>query len=91
MKLQSTPYSRARRYLADGVISGVAFALAYLIRFEGRVPAEWMRQMWLLLPFVMLSRFAINIAFRLYWQIWRYVSIVDLFRIGQSYVAFSVV
>ena len=82
-------YSKAKQYIVDGVVIGVSFVLAYQLRFEGQVPTENELQMRLLLPIVIASRLAINLAFGVYQQIWRYVSLAEAFRIAQSYIVVS--
>jgi len=70
---------------SQGIIDLIVFALslfaAYFIRFEGAIPGEFMRQMAVLLPYVVIARSISFQAFSIYKIVWRYISIHDVRRI----------
>ena len=71
--------------LVDAVVVGLAFFMAYQIRFEGHVPADAVRQMWLFLPALMIGQVLINWAFGTYRLIWRYIGLTDAFAVARGY------
>jgi FlaA1/EpsC-like NDP-sugar epimerase len=54
---------------------------AYFIRFEGAIPGEFIRQIAVLLPYVIIARSISFQAFSVYKIVWRYISIHDVRRI----------
>ena len=84
-------YSAVNERIVDGLIAGVAFYIAYQLRFEGAIPPEGRYQMWLLMGAVMLGRVLINSLFHVYRLIWRYISLRDAFFMSRSYLAFSAI
>jgi nucleoside-diphosphate-sugar epimerase len=82
------PYSRTNQQALDGVIVGVAFYLACLIGYAGKIPLEGLR-FWAVLLALVAGRLISNFLFGLHKIQWRYIGLRDAFRIGQSYVAFS--
>src|SRR5271154_4618652 len=82
-------YSRTNQVIIDSVIVALAFFVAYQTRYEGQVPAYQNFQFWVLLLPVIAGRQLANLFFGLGKMPWRYVSIRDVFRIGESYGAFS--
>jgi len=54
---------------------------AYFIRFEGAIPGEFIRQIAVLLPYVIIARSISFRAFSVYKIVWRYISIHDVRRI----------
>ena len=82
-------YSRTNQCLVDALISGAAFCLAYLIRFELDIPPEPLFQMWLLLPAIVIGRVAVNWLSGIYFLVWRYVGVRDAGRIGAACLSFS--
>ncbi|RMH11401.1 MAG: polysaccharide biosynthesis protein, partial [Gemmatimonadetes bacterium] len=76
-----------RVVLISGVhaaITAAAYALAFLVRFEGRVPAEYVRVFVLTLPVLVLFRVLAGLAFRLPTRRWRYVGPDDVLRLVVS-------
>src|SRR4030042_5532869 len=65
----------------DVLLLFLAFFLSYLIRFEGKIPAEEIavikKTVWFIIPFKILIFFPFN----LYRGMWRYTSIVDLINL----------
>jgi len=82
--------TKLNKRLADALSAGVAFCLAYEIRFEGQVPASSAYQMWLLVGPVMLGQVLVNSMFGTYHLVWRYINLEDATRVARSYAAFSV-
>jgi FlaA1/EpsC-like NDP-sugar epimerase len=83
-------YRRSLALACDAAIFVFAFALAYLIRFEGNPPYGAWRQLALLLPYLTLGRLACNHLFGVYRISWRFVSMRDIPRIALSIVVVSV-
>jgi FlaA1/EpsC-like NDP-sugar epimerase len=73
-----------RRLVIAGVhlaLVTVAYLLAFMLRFEFRLPAgEWERFL-RTLPFLLLARMAVFAWFHLYEGLWRYVSMRDILAI----------
>lgn len=65
----------------DLLLVAVAWLLAFWFRFNLDIPPEFERLMVLSLPCALLAYGASLAAFRVYRQIWRYTSIVDLNRL----------
>src|SRR3989339_897820 len=84
MKLINKTASNLRTVLAmlhDFVAAGVAWALAYLLRFNFDLPANFAAELELTLIWVVPLQMAIFWQFGLYRGIWRYASTADLRRI----------
>ena len=64
--------------LVHGIVISVAYVLAYLLRFDGRIPTAFAEQLWLTLPLLLLVRLATFGFYRLYSGWWRHVSVHDL-------------
>jgi FlaA1/EpsC-like NDP-sugar epimerase len=84
-------YSATNQRIIDALIAGVAFYLAYQLRFEGAIPPSARLQFWLLMGAIMLGRVLSNSLLRVYRLIWRYISLRDAFYIARSYLAFSAI
>jgi nucleoside-diphosphate-sugar epimerase len=82
---------RTVRFFIDAMIVGVAFYLAYLSRYDGRIPPFQRRQFLLLLVPMIVGRLVTQMLFQLHKHKWRYVSTFDIIRISQAYAAFSLV
>ncbi|MBW3629361.1 MAG: polysaccharide biosynthesis protein, partial [Gemmatimonadetes bacterium] len=83
------PYRRALTLVLYGSISVVAFALAFLIRFELQVPAEYVRAFVGTIPLLFLIRTGASAAFRLSAGRWRFVGTHDVLRLAASVAAGS--
>ena len=87
MKLINKTASSLRTALAmlhDFVAAGVAWTLAYLLRFNFDLPANFAAELELALIWVVPLQMAIFWQFGLYRGIWRYASTADLRRIVLS-------
>lgn len=65
----------------DVVACGVAWVLAYLLRFNLDLDHPYFSGAWTTLPWVIPTQAAVFLAFGLYRGIWRYASLPDLKRI----------
>lgn len=76
----STYFSAPRlvQVALDLTVSGLAFLGAYLVRFEGHVPAEYWHQFLALLPFILALRFIWRFPGGLHQQLWRFVSLREV-------------
>jgi len=75
----------------DMVLVGLAYFLAYALRFDWQIPAADKKIFALSLPIVMASRIGVFLLFKIYKNIWRYVSINDLFIIVKATTLSSVI
>lgn len=83
--------TRVTRFAVDGAIASVTFFLAYLARYEGKIPRFEQRQLLLWLAPVMICAFIVHRLFGLQRHKWRYTGAFDLIRVVEAYVAFSLV
>jgi len=83
--------SSTTRFIIDGLMVGAALYLAYLARYDGRIPQFQQRQLLLWLVPLILGRLFTQIPFGLHKHKWRYVSTFDVIRICEAYAAFSLV
>ncbi len=89
MKLKYDFYSTTNQWIIDALIAGVAFVVAYQLRFEWHVPPSGTYQIWLLLPAVMFGRVLVSSLLGIYRHIWRYISLNDALVVSRSHLAFS--
>jgi FlaA1/EpsC-like NDP-sugar epimerase len=82
-------YSALNQRLIDALSAGIAFCLAYQIRFEWHIPPDSAYQMWLLLPGVMLGHVLVSSSLGTYRLIWRYVGLPDALIVARNHAAFS--
>lgn len=85
-KLRFELYTTANQRLIDAIVSGLAFYLAYQLRFDGYVPAASAHQLWLLLPAVIAGQVLLNSALRLYRLVWRYIGLADALILSRGYI-----
>jgi nucleoside-diphosphate-sugar epimerase len=81
--------TRTTRFIIDGVIVGISLYLAYLTRYDGRVPQQQQRQFFLVVVPIIIGRLAFQLLFGVHKHRWRYVSILEGIQIAQAYAAFS--
>ncbi len=74
----------------DIVIISAGYYLAFLIRFEGSLTAEYYRSLQSSMPVVIILRFSMLLYFRLYSGYYRYASISDLTQILKAVSAGSI-
>jgi FlaA1/EpsC-like NDP-sugar epimerase len=67
--------------LHDVAVAAVAWVVAYLLRFNFSIPAEYIQHMWQSVLWVTPLQGAVFIAYGLYRGMWRFASVPDLRRI----------
>jgi len=72
--------------VGETALFGAALFLAYALRFEFDIPADFFRQMLRLLPLSVAVKLAFFAVSGLYRGMWRYTGLADLWRIGQAVV-----
>src|SRR5690348_13803328 len=82
-------YSTLNQRLIDAMAAGLAFYLAYQLRFDWRVPAASNYQLWLLLPFVMFGQVLLTSLLGLYRLVWRYIGLADALILARGYILFT--
>ena len=65
------------RGLIDLLFFAMSLAAAYVIRFEGAIPDNFIWQLAVLLPYIVIARSISFQVFSVYKIVWRYVSIRD--------------
>ena len=77
-------------FAADGVLIGLAYFLAYVLRFEGRIPADHLlifkQTVFIAIPVKIIC----FVIFNLYRGMWRYTSLVDFINILKAATVASV-
>ena len=73
--------TRALQLGVDSLVVIIALMLAYAMRFEGMPPRHYAKQFLLVLPYLIILRIGLMLAFGTYRLVWRYVSLRDLPRI----------
>lgn len=95
MKSSFSYFSKRPNYyivlVLDCLLIAVAHVLAYLIRFEGSIPAEHLGNMWTLLPCIAAGKIIVFHFFKLYRGMWRYTGLVDLLNILKAGVVSSLI
>lgn len=84
-------YSSLNQRLIDAAIAGIAFFVAYELRFDWHIPAGSQHQLWLLLPAIMLGTVAVNSALKIYRLVWRHIGLVDAIIVARSCFVFSAI
>ncbi len=78
---QSRPRAYLRREVQFGLDLGVlalAFALAYLLRFDFEIPPAYLRPALIQLPLVVLFQFSVIALLGIYNFVWRYVGMTEV-------------
>src|ERR1700674_98968 len=83
--------SRTGRFAIDGMIVGAALYLAYLVRYDGRIPQFQQRQLLLWLVPIIIGCLVAQTVFGLHKHKWRYISAFDVIRVCEANAAFSFV
>jgi len=83
-RLKPYIYSKTTQIVLDATMFTLAWAAAYLIRFEGIPPWTWTKQCLLWLPYLVASRAYISWRMGVYRFIWKYVSLPDAVTIARS-------
>ncbi len=83
--LKRTHHLRTALFMAgDGLIWGMAFVAALLIRFEGAVPDGYIRKLPLFLLVLIPPKVLWHWFFRLYHMTWRLVGLTDLINVWKA-------
>jgi FlaA1/EpsC-like NDP-sugar epimerase len=82
---------RLAQFAVDLFIFSLAYLSAYVIRFEGELPLQSAKQLVVLLPYVVLARFAANGVFGVYRVVWRYIGLREVVRFGYAVASVSAV
>ena len=77
--------------LIDIVLVAAAYWCAYLLRFEGRLPAPWGVNFKQTLPFIIATKIVIFFACNLYRGMWRFTSLSDIVNAVKAAVLSSVI
>ncbi|MFQ5658311.1 MAG: polysaccharide biosynthesis protein, partial [Candidatus Methylomirabilales bacterium] len=72
------PYRPTAIVAAHGALVTLAYLLAFLLRFDFRLPADQWERFFRTLPLLLLARGVIFAWFHLYQGLWRYVSMADI-------------
>lgn len=76
--------SQAAIIMLDIVLVVVAGLIAYVARFEGRLPATFFRQLTVVVPVLAILRIGANQLFGVYRMVWRYVGLAEALRFAQA-------
>ncbi len=74
----------------DFLLTGVAYIAAYLLRFEGSIPAGEMELLQESLPVVVGVQLAALFVYRVYSGVWRYFGVQDAARLARGCMAGAV-
>jgi len=77
----SRVFSKVSQGVIDILVFALSLAAAYVIRFEGAIPGNFVRQISVLLPYIVIARSISFQVFSVYKIVWRYISIRDAIRI----------
>jgi FlaA1/EpsC-like NDP-sugar epimerase len=75
----------------DALIAAMSFLLAHLLRWDGYPPGREADRMFLVLPYLVVTRIGVNYLMGLYRCVWRYVSIPDAAHLSSSVGIISVI
>jgi FlaA1/EpsC-like NDP-sugar epimerase len=82
---------RTAQLLVDAALVGLAYFLAYLLRFDQGIPSRYRELLGDTIAFVVVGKVAIFAAFGLYQKWWRYVGLRDFETILKAVVTASFV
>src|SRR3954470_24657982 len=82
---------RTVQLLVDASLVGLAYFLAYLLRFDQGIPSRYRELLVDTIAFVIVGKVAIFAAFGLYQKWWRYVGLRDFETILKAVVTASLV
>ena len=91
MKVLSPLQTRTGQFVIDAVICMAALALAYVLRFEGRVPDFAYEQLLTVGPVIVVARATTHWLFGIYRVVWRYVGLREALLFVRSVATVSVV
>ncbi|MEA2014745.1 MAG: nucleoside-diphosphate sugar epimerase/dehydratase [Thermodesulfobacteriota bacterium] len=76
---------------ADALLVALAYAMGYIVRFEGVIPQQSLLHLKTILPFVVPLKLASFFIFGLYRGMWRYTSLTDIKSVFKATVFSSVI
>lgn len=76
-RIEKIVYSRANQLLIDGGFVAATLWIAYLIRFDGQVPASYSRQFLTALPFAVSLYLTAGYLCGVYKVVWRFIGVRD--------------
>src|SRR5919109_3317321 len=82
---------RTVQVLVDATLVGLAYSLAFLLRFDQGIPPRYRELLGDTIAFVIVGKVAIFAAFGLYQKWWRYVGLRDFETILKAVVAASLI
>jgi len=83
-------FRRALVILVHIILIMLSWVMAAWLRFDGELPAEYVRYLWGTLPILVSVRLLVFVGFRLFQGLWRYTSVHDLRNIIGAVVISSV-
>jgi len=79
---QETRRTRAMFFLlADIALVALSMTVAFLLRFEGRIPSQYMEDLWILILIALTVKIPVFYLQRLYHISWSYVSVRELMSV----------
>ncbi|HTK94468.1 MAG TPA: nucleoside-diphosphate sugar epimerase/dehydratase [Terriglobales bacterium] len=90
-RLPDSFFSRANQVVIDGALSLVSLWLAYLLRFDGVIPASYRATLWAWTIILPVLRPALMYATGGYDRIWRYFSMRDAFMLAATALPATIV
>jgi FlaA1/EpsC-like NDP-sugar epimerase len=79
--------NRGVQVALDAVVLSLAYWLAFLFRFEFRIPSDWLTVLLVTWPYVLILQYASLALFGVPRMSWRYVSIGDVVRVLAALIA----
>jgi FlaA1/EpsC-like NDP-sugar epimerase len=77
-------WMRILQIITDAAVIATAFFGAYLIRFDGKLAAPFLSQIWALLPLMVILRLLANWGYGVYRRLWRYTGLTEVMELGCS-------
>jgi FlaA1/EpsC-like NDP-sugar epimerase len=71
-------FARQAQFVLDLATLTIAFVLAYLLRFDFRIPSEYRLHLWTQLPYVVLIQFVMLFLTGIYTFVWRFVGLAEV-------------
>src|SRR5262245_11922073 len=82
LRFDNGEYRRVHHLLINGCIVALALWAAYLVRFDGNLPAGYQHQLLMFLPFAVSLYLAFNYLSGVDSLVWRYISMRDAVAIA---------
>lgn len=85
--LEAFRWKRALQVVLDLLGYALALTGAYLIRFDGNIPALYFHQLTVFAPLIALLRVSTNWCFGVYRRLWRYTGLTEVLELSCSLLA----